>query len=153
MPAYEMPLLLKIMTRPELVVTLKRTAESIFKKGGFIRKIDNLGKLATPYRMSANNETHKEANYFIIHFDLPPSKLATLNEECQRDIDIVKCKIYNKNEDKKIECTLHEELLPPAYRPQVQKMLAIGAKQQAKKDKLKHKFKFNTGLDYYPFQR
>ena len=43
-----------------MVSTLKRTAEAIFSKGGFIRKIDNLGKQQTPYRMSANNQVHKE---------------------------------------------------------------------------------------------
>lgn len=37
------------------------------------------------------------------------------------------------------------------YRPDVQKMLAVGEEEKAKKEKFK--FKFNTGLDYYPFQR
>lgn len=47
--------------QPELVGTLKRTAEAIFDKGGFIRKIDNLGKQAIPYKIRANNQTHKDA--------------------------------------------------------------------------------------------
>ncbi|XP_058793912.1 small ribosomal subunit protein bS6m [Phymastichus coffea] len=151
MPTYEMPLLLKIMTRPEIAATLKRTAEAIFDKGGFIRKIDNLGKMATPYKMPVLNQTHKEANYFIIHFDVPPTSLKRLSEECLRDVDIIRLRIYTKNESKIDKCTLHEEIQPPAYRPDVKKMIEIGEKEKARKEK--KKFKFNTGLDYYPFQR
>ena len=40
--------------------TLKKTAEAIFDKGGIIRKIDNLGKKATPFKISSNG-VHREA--------------------------------------------------------------------------------------------
>lgn len=58
---YVQQIIWNIYQQPEVVSTLKRTANAIFDKGGFIRKIDNLGKLATPYRIPANNQTHKEA--------------------------------------------------------------------------------------------
>lgn len=45
MPTYELTLLLKTMPRQELGSVLKRTANYIFDQGGFIRKINNLGKL------------------------------------------------------------------------------------------------------------
>ncbi|CAB0043119.1 unnamed protein product [Trichogramma brassicae] len=151
MPTYEMPLLLRTMSRPEVVNTLKRAAESIFDKGGFIRQIDNLGLKPLPYRMSANSRIHHEANHFVLHFDAPPTKIVNIQEERLRDVDVVRCKIYNKIVPEEMQCTFHEENLPPAYRPTVQKMVAIGEKAKAKKEK--RKFKFNTGLDYYPFQR
>jgi small subunit ribosomal protein S6 len=37
----------------ELFTILKRTALSIFDKGGIIRKIDNLGKQPLPYKVKA----------------------------------------------------------------------------------------------------
>lgn len=35
------------------------------------------------------------------------------------------------------------------YRPSVQKLVEIAKKQQRNK----HEFKYNTGLDYYPFNK
>ncbi|XP_014219509.1 probable 28S ribosomal protein S6, mitochondrial [Copidosoma floridanum] len=152
MPVYEMPLLLKTMSKPQMIEVLKRTAEGIFQTGGFIKKIDNLGKQPTPWKMMDNQIAHREAHYFIFHFFAPPAKLESLRKEYNRDVDILKVTILTSEDVKSVKkCTLHEELLPPMYRPDVQKMLEIGAKQKAKTEK--HKFKFNTGLDYYPFQR
>lgn len=47
----------------------------------------------------------------------------------------------------KLECTLHDELQPPAYRKEVHKMMQIAKKYQ------KEKYPQNTGLSYYPFQK
>ncbi|XP_043280963.1 probable 28S ribosomal protein S6, mitochondrial [Venturia canescens] len=149
MPTYEMPILFRVMTRPEVVSTLKRVASAIFNKGGFIRKIDNLGLQPTPYKTKAHGHIHREANYFILHFDVPPLSLEDINEEYLRDIDIIRARIYKKEEEPMPPCTLHTEILPPAYRPSVQKMVETARKQSRNK----HAWNSHSGLHYYPFQR
>ncbi|CAD6218888.1 GSCOCG00011487001-RA-CDS [Cotesia congregata] len=151
MPTYEMPLLLRIMSKPETFNTLKRVSTAIFSKKGIIRKIDNLGQKPTPYKMSNHNMVHREANYYVIHFDVPPRKIDDLLEEYGRDIDIIRSRIYKKPDDKEQpQCTWHEEMLPPPYRPEVQKLMDIAAKS---KTGYTIEFKYNSGLDYNPFQR
>lgn len=149
MPTYEMPLILRIMKKPELAVTLKRTAEVIFNTGGFIRRIENWGVKSLPCKITAHGHSHREANHFFICFDASPKLIEKITDEGNRDIDIVRLKIFKQVEPKNKECTFHEEMLPAAYRPSVIKLMQIAKKQQSDK----HKFKFNTGLDYYPFTR
>lgn len=150
MPTYEIPLLYRVMTQPELKSALKRSAQYIFATGGFIRKIDSLGKLKTPYKISSNGQVHREAHYFIWYCDVPPRSLPLLNDEHSRDIDIIRSRYYTPTKPSTEECTFHEEMLPPPYRPSVIQMLELGKMEKARKEK--RKFKFNTGLDYYPFQ-
>ncbi|EFN88032.1 probable 28S ribosomal protein S6, mitochondrial [Harpegnathos saltator] len=147
MPSYEMPLLLRIMKKPELVATLKRTSETIFNTGGIIRKIENWGVTELPYKISIHNHLHSEANHFCIWFDAPPRLIEHIVDEGRRDIDIIRIKVYNHLKPPKTECTLHEEMLPPPYRPSVQKLMEIAEKQHRNR----YAFKYNSGLNYYPF--
>ncbi|XP_055843017.1 probable 28S ribosomal protein S6, mitochondrial [Episyrphus balteatus] len=147
MPTYELSLVLRQMSRPEIVSVLKRTAECIFDKGGIIRKLENLGSRALPHKISEHGLVHREGNYFAIQFDTAPTKIVDLNEEYGRDIDIIRRHIFKLEEPKAVECTLHEELQPPAYRKDVQKMIEIAKRKQKKK------YDYNSGLDYYPFQK
>ncbi|KAL0103608.1 hypothetical protein PUN28_017706 [Cardiocondyla obscurior] len=149
MPTYEMPLLLRIMKKPELIQTLKRTAEAIFSTGGFIRKMENCGVKSLPFKLSAHGHVHRQANHFFIYFDAPPQELNQILDKCNRDMDVVGIKIYKQNEPSNKECTFHEEMLPPPYRPSVQKLMEIAKKQ----NRNKHEFKYNNGLDYYPFNK
>lgn len=68
-------------------------------------------------------------------------------EEYSRDVDVLKRQIYKQEEPENIECTLHEELQPPAYRTEVIEMMRTAAKGT------KEKYPQNTGLKYYPFQK
>ncbi|XP_022911463.1 small ribosomal subunit protein bS6m isoform X2 [Onthophagus taurus] len=131
----------------ELTTSLKRTANTIFEKGGVIRKIENLGTRDMPHKQSAHGVVYKQASYFMIEFNAPPKDLADIDEQYSRDIDIIRRRIYKKQKEESIECTLHEEMLPPLYRKSVQELV-----QQARKLD-KPKFKYNSGLDYYPFQK
>ncbi|XP_012225659.1 small ribosomal subunit protein bS6m [Linepithema humile] len=149
MPTYEMPLMIRIIKKPELVATLKRTAETIFNTGGFIRKMENWGLKQLPCKIKSHQHVHREANHFLICFDAPPNQLEKIFDECNRDVDIVRLKIYKQNEPIKKECTFHKEMLPPAYRPSVQEMMKMAQKQ----NRNKYEFKHNSGLDYYPFNR
>lgn len=128
-------------------MTLKRTAAQIFDKGGFIRKIDNLGPRNLPYKISEHGLVHRTGNSFIIKFDVPPKHLADLDEEYGRDVDIIRKLIIKVQEPEKQQCTLEEELQPPAYRKDVIKLMDIAKRKQ------KEKYPHNTGLSYYPFQK
>lgn len=127
---------------------MKRTAESILEKGGILRKIENLGTKETPYKISSHGLVHRTGSYFLMNFDVAPQQIEDLKEEYGRDIDIVRRHIFKVEEPKKIECTFHEEMKPPAYRKEVIDMIELGKKNQKKP-----KFQYNSGLDYYPFQK
>ena len=55
-------------------------------------------------------------SYFVIHFDVPPSDIDGIKEKCNRDVDVVRNRIYKKGIPEQFDCTFHEEMLPPAYR-------------------------------------
>ncbi|XP_028033208.1 probable 28S ribosomal protein S6, mitochondrial [Bombyx mandarina] len=150
MPTYELALLLRNMPKPELKTSLKRISHAIFDCGGIIRNIENLGFRPMPYKSTAHGMTHKEANYFIFKIDTPTKAVIDLKEEYKRDVDIVRQRFFKIKEEERKACTLEEELLPPAYREDVQKMIQIGKTQV---NRFTYKFKYNSGLDYYPFQK
>ncbi|KAI5695683.1 hypothetical protein M8J76_006108 [Diaphorina citri] len=154
MPTYELTLLLKTMPRQELGSVLKRTANYIFDQGGFIRKINNLGEQATPFKISNHGQVHKKANYFIIEFDSSTRSLNSLFDSMSRDIDIVRNSIYGKQSTvDETECKLNDEIQPPMYRKEVQEMIQVAKDKEAWRLSLRRVYKQNTGLDYYPFQR
>ncbi len=130
---------------------MKRTTEAIFEKGGFIRKLENLGTRELPFKISEHGLVHKIGSSFVIKFDVKPQAIDDLREELGRDVDVVRRHVFRLEdgvpEVLEKECTLHEELLPPAYRKEVIKMMEIGKKGQ------KPKYPHNSGLDYYPFQK
>ncbi|XP_049865453.1 probable 28S ribosomal protein S6, mitochondrial [Pectinophora gossypiella] len=150
MPSYELALMLRAMPKPELKTTLKRISEAIFDRGGIIRNIDNLGFREIPYKTSAHGLVHRQANYFVFKIDTATKTVADLKEEYSRDVDIIRQRVFKASSDCEHNCTLEKELLPPAYRDEVQKMIEIGKTQV---NKFTYKFKYNSGLDYYPFQK
>lgn len=83
----------------------------------------------------------------VITFDAPPNCLDDLKEEYMRDVDILRRAIFKKEDPEPFECTLETELKPPAYRPEVIKMMEIAARGQ------KERYPQRTGLKYYPFQK
>lgn len=146
--------------------TLKRTAEAIFQRGGFIRKIDNLGPRELPFKISEHGLVHRTGTSFIVKFDVswigkfksrrklsfinlqvPPPAIQDLREEFGRDVDIIRRHVFKVEEPEKVSCTLHEELLPPAYRKEVIEMINVAKRKQ------KVKYPHNSGLSYYPFQK
>lgn len=138
-----------ISLQPELISSLKRTADVIFDKGGFLRTLNNLGNRELPYRISSKGLVHKQGHFFTFEFDVPPQHLEDIAEEYSRDVDIVRKRIFNIDKaEEPLQCTLHEEMQPPAYRKDVQELIAIAERKKPKK-----RFNYNSGLDYYPFQK
>lgn len=150
MPTYELAVMLRAMPKPELKTTLKRISHAIFDRGGIIRNIDNLGFRPMPYKTAAHGITHREANYFVFKIDTATKAVMDLKEEYSRDVDVIRQRVFKTQECCDNNCTLEEELLPPAYREDVQKMIEMGKTQV---NRFTYKFKYNSGLDYYPFQK
>ena len=90
---------------------------------------------------------HKEGLFLNIAFDTAPPNIIDLTEELGRDVDIVRRHVFKVEEPIKFECTLHEEMLPPAYRKDVNEMIEMAKKNQKKE------YNYNSGFDYYPFQK
>ncbi|XP_022119961.2 probable 28S ribosomal protein S6, mitochondrial [Pieris rapae] len=150
MPSYEMAMIIRAMPKIELKNALMRISNGIFDRGGIIRKIENLGYRPLPYKTSAHGLVHKEANFFVFKIDTATTVVSDLKEEYSRDVDVVRQRVFKVNEDLDHTCTLEMELLPPAYRREVQQMIKMGKSQV---NRFRHKFSYNSGLDYYPFQK
>ncbi|XP_076056664.1 mitochondrial ribosomal protein S6 [Oratosquilla oratoria] len=145
MPLYEMPLVVKSLPKAGLVSVVKRVAEMVMEHGGYVSKVENLGSRDLPYRMKAHGQMHTKGSYFLMHFHASPDCIESVNENCQRDVDLIRKNIFKVEHPPEFECTLHEESLPPAYRKEVHKMM-----EEAKKSvpiNIKKKFK----VEYYPF--
>lgn len=117
-PQYELAVILRAMNRPETAGVLKRTAEAIMSRGGYIEKLENLGLRQLPYAMRCHGQKHRQGHYFLMHFHSPPTIIDDLKEHYHRDVDIIKPNIFLEDDKKEEppECTLNEEIKPPAYR-------------------------------------
>jgi len=144
MPTYELSLIYRSAAKPILKSYIKRTAEAVFKEDGIIRKIENLGTRKLPVKIIKDGRGHREGSYILMQFDIRATSLGTLAELNTRDIDIIRQAFFRVDKNvAPIECTLEEELLPSAYRPDVQKMIAAG--------KAKPVMKFKLNVDHYIF--
>jgi len=145
MPSYELAVILRKMTRPETATVLKRIATQIYDNNGLLFGIENLGQRKLPYRIRNHGMWNTEGSYFVMKFDSPTSSVSELQDEYTRDVDIVRMGFTRLQDLREFECTLEEELQPPAYRKDVQELLQKGKKKEMKK------WEFKTGLSYNPF--
>jgi len=145
MPSYEVTLILKTLAKPELAATLKRTALHILDRNGIIFGIEKLGTRQLPFVMSAHSVKHNEGSYFLIKYDGPVSTVNDLQDEFYRDIDIIRAGVAKAKPPKPFDCTLEEELKPPAYRQDVAELIRKGKKKEQRFDPL-------IGLPYDPWK-
>ncbi|KAG8192986.1 hypothetical protein JTE90_028106 [Oedothorax gibbosus] len=146
MPAYELSILTKLLPRNELGAVLKRVGALLLDKGVTLQKIDNLGKRELPYKIPHYTQsTH--GHFFVLTFDGSPKVHAEVTKELKLDVDLLKYGFSPVYKDLKEECTLEEELLPPALRPSVQKLLSVSNKLTAGKKRPWNKYYIEW--DYY----
>jgi len=150
MPTYELTLIMRKMTRPLLVESLKRAGQHIYDSGGFIRKVESLGERRLPNIKHSKGMRHTEGTYFLMECDLKTKSITGIKDEFLRDKDIVQQSILAVT-DEQCTCpqTYNDELLPPAERPSVQELIRVGRRPP----RFRKIFKDKTGLDYYPFHR
>ena len=58
MVRYELAVILKAVSKPQLADTFKRVATAVLGEGAVLRSITNLGERQLPYRMRARSEWH-----------------------------------------------------------------------------------------------
>ncbi|XP_052133501.1 probable 28S ribosomal protein S6, mitochondrial isoform X2 [Frankliniella occidentalis] len=134
MPTYELAILYKTLP----------------KEGGIIRKLNNLGQQATPYRMSVEGHTVKQANYFVYEFDCPSSSVQKLLMEFKKYDSMARSTIFSPVKPIDFSaCKLEEETQIAPFRKDVQDMLKRSKKAQEERDK--GKVKPNHGLGFDPF--
>lgn len=134
--------------QPEFKAAVKRSADQIFDRGGFIRKIDYLGFNKLPYKISKNRLPYREAEQIVLKFDVSSQVRDDLDEEVNLDVDVVRCKIIPVAEQKEFKCTLETEMQPVSYREDVKQLLKLQQDKGKKK-----KWLPQMGVEYYPFQR
>lgn len=128
MPLYELSLVFRTMPKNELVDAIKRCANQIWNHNGVIMKMDFLGHKKMPISIPSQNEGERyhEGSYFICDVSINGSKLKEIRPEYRLDLDLLNSKFLLKDESalpKSYECTLEEELKPPAFRSSVQPLL------------------------------
>lgn len=128
---------------------MKRSAELIFDRGGFIRKINYFGFNKLPYKISKDRAPYREAEQIMFKFDVSSQVKLDLREEIDMDVDVLRCKIFDPPGGKDYQCTIQDEMKPVAYREDVKKLLKL------QDDALKKKQHWlpQMGIEYYPFQR
>ncbi|OXA57821.1 probable 28S ribosomal protein S6, mitochondrial [Folsomia candida] len=146
MPSYELSILMRKLGQPETANVLKRAALNIFKNKGVLFGIENLGTRTLPHKIASFGKRYTEGSHFLMRLDLPASSVELLYDEYERDTDILVAGFVREKPIETKDCTLHDELLPPAYREDVKKMIEQGRKKE-------RKFRLNTGLSYNPFNR
>ncbi|XP_032536068.1 28S ribosomal protein S6, mitochondrial isoform X1 [Chiroxiphia lanceolata] len=77
-------------TQPETAAVLKRTVEALMERGAVVRKLENLGERALPYKISKHSERHRRGWYFLIDLEAPPSIVSAMTEHLGRDIDVIR---------------------------------------------------------------
>lgn len=127
MPFFEINLVLRRMPKNETVNCLKRIANLIWKDDGVIKKIEYLGEKKLPWEIRRQDmERFNEGSYFIYHTSVKPGKQVEMRPELKLDIDVLSYNFVDTDEWKlpeNYECTLEEELLPPAFRKSVRPLL------------------------------
>lgn len=128
MPFYELMFVLRPMPKQEVVDCLKRAANIIWNESGVINRIEYLGHNKLPYYGKGQNEGEKvhEGSFFLYHISMSNHKISNLRPELKLELDIINYTGFLSDESKipeDYECTLHEELLPPAFRKSVQPLI------------------------------
>ena len=128
MPFYELILVLRPMPKKEVVDCLKRAAELVWNENGVLKKIEYLGYNKLPYALPSPNEgeRYNEGSYFLYHVSLRSCNLRKIRPEFKLDLDIIRSKFNLTNETQipeDYQCTLEDELLPPAFRKSVKPLL------------------------------
>ncbi|XP_015929979.1 small ribosomal subunit protein bS6m [Parasteatoda tepidariorum] len=139
MPLFEFNVLLKALPRTEITAALKRVGTRLLDEGVIIHKIENLGLKDLPYRMIQDGQPFFKGHQFIFYFMGSMNSFKNVDDICKRDLDLLRFGFANAYKDLNQDCSLQEELLPPAYRESVQKMMNQGRRyKQLTKRHYKH---------------
>ena len=76
------------------------------------------------------------SSFFLYHFDTSPPIVRKIQEDCRRDNETIRA--YYVKKEKNLpdgyECTLDDEMKPPAMRPSVRNLIEQGRKKKTPYD-------------------
>ncbi|KFD57721.1 hypothetical protein M513_01391 [Trichuris suis] len=140
MPFYDVMLIMKPFLKPDLAASLKRCCTKLINNGAVITSLSSLGYRDLPYKMKKEQSWFITGSYVLVQCCMPVRDYIRMADEFHRDSDIIHSYFHqvDPNAEPLPECTLAEELQPPAYRKSVQNLrkhqkLGLFAKIQAKK--------------------
>ncbi|CAD5111274.1 DgyrCDS595 [Dimorphilus gyrociliatus] len=97
MPGYELALVFRTLERSKLAEAIKRISLSIASKGVVLRTYENHGEKKLPYAMrDIDSNKHYQGHYFNISFDASPNSLTNLQDELERDVDLLNGQLYRR---------------------------------------------------------
>ena len=139
MPAYELNVILKRLPKAQLVECCQRIGEKLIDTGSILRRIEFLGHKDLLYTLRnphvPRSPRFKQGSFFLYHFDTPAKNRFIIIDDLKLDYDIIHSKIHLKEPPLEgYDCTLEEELLTPALRPSVDRLIREG--EWARKIKL-----------------
>lgn len=121
MPFYELTLITRSLSKPDLVKTLVRAGNTLLNQGAVIEKVESLGHRDLAYRRIAKqtNEKVYASNMFLFWTHMSREMRETVDKILRQDLDTVHVGIVAHEEKQPIECNLEELLKPPAERQAV----------------------------------
>ncbi|KAK8719575.1 hypothetical protein OTU49_013944 [Cherax quadricarinatus] len=150
MALYELCIIVKNMPKASTVSAVKRIADSILDEGGYVSKFESLGTQELPFKLSIHGQIHTKGNYFLINFVAPPTAVSEILDTCRREIDVFRPGVTKIEPQQHSQCTLHEEIQFPSFRPEVLKMIQEAKSRLPKHLKKKGELK-KTVIGYNPF--
>ncbi|GBO16615.1 hypothetical protein AVEN_21805-1, partial [Araneus ventricosus] len=114
----------------DLAATLKRVGTLLLDHGVVLLNLQNLGTRDLPYKVKKEEIFYYKGSYFVYKFTGSPAIFSKVKEVCDRDTDILKLGFVDVYKGDPKDCTLEEELLPPALRPSVKKLLEESKKHK-----------------------
>ncbi|XP_018015998.1 probable 28S ribosomal protein S6, mitochondrial [Hyalella azteca] len=116
---YEMAFIVKHLPKIKTLTVAKRCVDQVLKAGGYVSKIESLGLQDLPQTMEGNSK----GSYFVVRFVAPTASLDSIKTAVKLDEELLRRFFVVITKNKPVECTLHDELKPPIYRSEVQKMI------------------------------
>lgn len=99
MPLYEMVYICKTNAPlTSIAATMKQKAESIYKAGGVVRRLDNMGIMALTYPMYRHREKFYKGRWVYMLFDGSPDCVQELQNKVAQDVNIFRWAVYKQND-------------------------------------------------------
>ncbi|VDP06261.1 unnamed protein product [Heligmosomoides polygyrus] len=118
MPAYEVSLITRSLSKADLVKTLVRAGKTLLDHGAVIEGVESLGYRDLPYKRIAK-QTHEPvytSNFFLFRTHMSTDARNTTKSIFMHDLDMVGTLRYP------IQCNLEEILKPPSQRQAVKEL-------------------------------
>ncbi|CAP31125.1 Protein CBR-MRPS-6 [Caenorhabditis briggsae] len=123
MPFYEVSMITRSLSKPDLVKALTRAGNTLLDHGAVIEKVESLGHRDLPYKRLAKqtNEPVYASNFFLFKAHMSREARQKTKSILTHDLDTVQVDLIQVDTmpSPKVECNLEEILKSPADRQAV----------------------------------